>query len=63
MTPHSRLSRQLDRLIENQVRLTNHGFRSGRQTALDIVTYALKKVNARQALLDKVRLAQPFITR
>lgn len=43
-------------LIENQARLTDHGFRPGRQMTLDIVSQALHKVNARQAVLNTVRL-------
>lgn len=46
----------MDYLIKNQDRLTDHGFTAGRQKALDIVSHALLGVNARQAMLNKVRL-------
>ena len=43
-------------LIKNRDRLVTHGFTAGREKAIDIVTYALQGVNARQAVKNKVHL-------
>jgi len=43
-------------LIKNRDRLVAHGFTAGREKAIDIVTYALQGVNARQAVKNKVHL-------
>jgi glycerate-2-kinase len=43
-------------LIKNRERLLSHGFKAGREKAIDIVTAALEGVNARRAVKNKVRL-------
>jgi glycerate-2-kinase len=43
-------------LIKNRDRLVAHGFTAGREKAIDVVTYALQGVNARQAVKNKVHL-------
>lgn len=44
-------------LIKNLDHLASHGFTAGREKAMEIVTYALKRVNARQAIKNKVQLS------
>jgi len=43
-------------MIKNRNQLVAHGLKTGREHALDIVTAALKGVNARKAVQNKVRL-------
>jgi len=43
-------------MIKNRNQLVGHGLKAGREHALDIVTAALKGVNAHKALKNKVRL-------
>ncbi len=43
-------------LIKNRNGLVAHGFKAGRKKVIDIVTAALRGVNARQAVKKKVRL-------
>lgn len=47
----------MDALIKNRDRLLSHGFKAGREKAIDIVSAALNGVNARRAVKRKVRLA------
>ena len=46
----------MNSLIKNRDRLLAHGFTAGRKIAIDIVVYALQRVNARQAVKNKVHL-------
>lgn len=48
-------------LIKNRDILVAHGFTAGREKAIDIVTYALQSVNARQAVKNKVRLVDDVL--
>jgi glycerate 2-kinase len=48
-------------LIKNRDLLVAHGFTAGREKAIDIVTYALQSVNARQAVKNKVRLVDDVL--
>ena len=46
----------MDVLIKNRERLLAHGFKAGREKAIDIVTAALDGVNARRALKRKMKI-------
>ena len=48
-------------LIKNRNHLVAHGFKAGRENAIDIVTAALQGVNARQAVRNKVRLVEDVL--
>ena len=48
-------------LIKNRNRLVTHGFKAGRENAIEIVTAGLQGVNARQAVKNKVRLVNDFL--
>ena len=48
-------------LIKNRNRLVAHGFKAGRENAIEIVIAALQGVNARQAVKNKVRLVDEVL--
>ena len=48
-------------LIKNRDLLVAHGFTAGREKAIDIVTYALQSVSARQAVKNRVRLVDDVL--
>lgn len=51
----------MNSLIKNRDRLLAHGFTAGRKMAIDIVVHALQRVNARQAVKNKVHLVDNIL--